>query len=343
MRPVRFGLIGYGEWGQWHGRCINETAGASLVAVAECTEEGRRAAEKCFGVRTYSSYKELIEEEELDVADIVLPNYLHYEAAITALRAGKNVLLEKPMALRVEECDLILRLARENRAGKKIPVLAIGFELRSSSLWGRVKELIQQGTIGIPRTLNMEIFRFLPEMGSGKWRLNKKKAGSWILDGPVHYFDLIRWYFQETGEPQSIYSVANSLRERALIDNFSSIIRFPNESYATLSYTMGGYGHYITAKIMGNEGAIRAHWEGVGSKSSEPKFYLEYGRNKAKYQVPIERPAGEIFDLKAEIEQVVRAVREGSAVIAAGKDGREAVRLCLAAERSLEAGEIIKL
>ena len=67
MRPVRFGLMGYGEWGQWHGRCINETAGASLVAVTECTEEGRRAAEKCFGVRTYSSYKELIEEEELDV------------------------------------------------------------------------------------------------------------------------------------------------------------------------------------------------------------------------------------------------------------------------------------
>ena len=262
---------------------------------------------------------------------------------MAALRAGKNVLLEKPMALRVEECDLILRLARENRAGKKMPVLAIGFELRSSSLWGRVKELIQRGTIGIPRALNMEVFRFLPELGLGKWRLKKEKAGSWILDGPIHYFDLIRWYFEGIGEPQSICSVANSLRERALIDNFSSIIRFPNGSHATLSYSIGGYGHYITVNIMGSEGAIRAHWEGVASKTSEPKFYLEYGRNKAKYRVPIERPPGEIFDLKAEVEQVVRAVREGSAVIATGKDGREAVRICLAAERSLEAGEIIQL
>jgi len=280
----------------------------------------------------------------LDVVDIILPHYLHYEAAITALRAGNNVLLEKPMALTVEECDQILKLVQKNYAdNKKKPALIIGFELRLSRLWGRVKELIQQGKIGTPSALNIEVFTYTTYLGSEKWRLDKKQIGSWILDSPIHYIDLIRWYFEGTGKPQSLYSTANSLHsDRTLIDNFFSIIQFSNNNYATLSFTMGGYGYHIAAKIIGDKGAIWAYWKEAEDNNSKPNFFLEYGQDKIKHQVTIEGQVGETFDLKTEIQQVVKVIRGKAHIPATGWDGREAVRLCLALEKSLESSEIIK-
>lgn len=342
-KQVRFGLLGFGEWARWHARFIKEIPAARLVAVADSDGERRNLAARDFGVRVYSDYHELIKREELDVVDILLPNYLHHEAAIAALRVGNNVLLEKPMALAVEACDSILKCAQEVSHRDKPPFLAVGFQLRCSSLWGRVKKLIREGKIGTVRAVNLEVFRSAPSMGSGEWRLNKDQVGSWMLDAPIHYFDLIRWYFEETEEPQFIYSLANSFSEKALMDNFSSIIKFSGDGYGVLSYSMAGYGYYTIAKVIGDGGAIWAHWEEIEEKPLGARFWLEYGQNKVKHKVAIEGPAGEIFDLKAEINQIVKAAQEGTSISATGQDGKEAVRICLAAEKSLNTGEIIKL
>jgi len=338
MKPVRFGLLGFGEWARWHARFIRELPEAHLVAIADSDKKKREMAKKDFGIRTYSDYNELIKKENLDVVDILLPNYLHHQAAMTALQSKCNVLVEKPMALTVKDCESILEFAQDKK-----PFLAIGFELRASSLWGRVKKLIQGGKVGAVRAVNIEVFRFAPSIGSGGWRLNKDKVGSWMLDAPIHYFDLIRWYFEETGEPQSIYSSANSLSEKALVDNFSTIIKFSNKGYAVLSYSMAGYGYYVVAKVIGDKGALWAHWEEDKENPFKAKFWLEYGQNKVKHKIVIEEPAGEIFDLKAEIKQIVKVVQEGAPILATGQDGKEAVRICLAAEESLTTGEIIKL
>jgi len=343
MKEVRFGLLGFGEWARWHACFIKENPAAHLVAVAESDEERRNTAARDLGVKVYSDYNELIKEEELDVVDILLPNYLHYEATIAAFRAGNNVLLEKPMALTVEDCNSILKFVQEDSRQDKRLFLAIGFELRLSSLWGGVKKLIQEGKIGIVKTVNVEVFRSASPIGLKEWRLNKEQVGSWMLDAPIHYFDLIRWYFEEIGEPQSIYSSANSFSKKVLVDNFSSIIKFSRGGYAILSYSMAGYGYYTIAKIIGNRGAIWAHWEEIEEKPLEPKFWLEYSQNRVKHKIAIERPAGETFDLKAEINQIVKVVQEGRTNLATGQDGKEAVRICLAADKSLTTGEIVKL
>lgn len=343
MGMIRVGLLGYGAWGQEHARFINENGHASLIAIAENTQEGLKEAEEQHKVRTYSDYRELIASEDLDIVDITLPDYLHYEAAITALKAGNNVLLEKPMALTVRECDRILEIWEgEKQFKNNEPLLAIGFELRASSLWGRVKKLIQNGKIGDPRALNMEVFRCAPYAGVGGWRHKKNRASEWILDGPIHYIDLIRWYFQGIAEPQKISAKANSLQENTLIDNFLAITEFSNNNYASLFYTIGGYRNYITTKVIGEDGAIWAYW-GEGENGRSHKFFLEFGKGKQKQEITLENPAGEIFDLKSEIDMVIRAVKEGEPPPATGHDGREAVRLCLAAAKSLERGDLVKL
>lgn len=343
MRKIRFGMLGFGEWANWHACFIRENPHAELVAVAD-NDKGRcRKASQEFNAQTYSDYRELIKREELDIVDILLPNYLHQEATIAALRAGNNVLLEKPMGVTVEECDSTLQFLREIREHDKDLFLAIGFELRASSLWGKIKEIIRDGKIGTVRAVNLEVFRAAPSVGAGSWRLSKDKVGSWMLDAPIHYFDLIRWFFEKNGEPQSIYSSANSFSKKALVDNFASIVNFPHDSYALLSYTMAGYGYYTIAKVIGDKGSIWGHWEEDKSEPWGAKYWLQYDQNGTRHEVSIDRPAGETFDLKAEIDWIVKVLQHGGSVHAEGEDGKEAVRICLAADESLNSGKIVHL
>lgn len=342
-KKVCFGILGFGEWARWHARFIKENPDAQLVAVADNDKKKREIATTEFAVKTYSDYNQLLRGEKLDVVDILLPNYLHHKVAVAALEAGFNVLLEKPMALTVENCDLILnKLQKSSHQGRKL-FLAIGFQLRTSSLWGKVKKLIEEGRIGSVKSANVEVFRSAPSVGSGSWRLNRNQVGSWMLDAPIHYFDLIRWYFAGRQEPESIYASANCFSGKALVDNLSTIINFPGGVYGVLSYNMAGYGYYTEAKVTGDKGAVWAHWEEVKQRPLEVNFWLEYGQNRSKKRIAIDRPAGETFDLKAEINQIVRAVQKGESLPATGQDGKEAVRICLAAEDSLNKGEVVKL
>ena len=149
-KAVRFGLIGCGAWGSQHARAIAKTPGVRFAAVAEPSAQARAAAQTTHpDVTFYSDYRTMLEREKLDVVDLVLPPHLHFEATQAALNAGCHVLLEKPMCLRLDHCDELNALARR----KKLH-LAIGHEFRLSSLWGRIKEMVDEGRDRRPALLS---------------------------------------------------------------------------------------------------------------------------------------------------------------------------------------------
>src|SRR3954471_2120070 len=154
-RALGFGLIGFGAWGRFHADAIVKTAGAELKSIAARSDTSRRAAEEAFPqAKAYSDYRELLARDDIDVVDIVVPSHLHHEIASAALRAGKHLLLEKPMALTLDQCDDLIRIAREKKR-----ILAVGHELRLSSLWGKVKEMIDAGFVGDPLYALVELSR----------------------------------------------------------------------------------------------------------------------------------------------------------------------------------------
>jgi len=137
--------------------------------------------------------------------DVVLPSDLHHSAGCAVLDAGKHLLMEKPMAIDEAQCDELLRRARDR--GRFI---AIGHELRLSALWGRVKRLIDAGAIGDPQYALIELWRRPYRLGADGWRYDIQRVGNWILEEPIHFFDLARWYFAGAGEPQSVFARANA-------------------------------------------------------------------------------------------------------------------------------------
>jgi myo-inositol 2-dehydrogenase/D-chiro-inositol 1-dehydrogenase len=99
---LRFGLIGYGLWGTHHAEAIATAPGAELAAIACQSEATAAAARKRFpDIPIYRDYKSLLADASIEAVDIVVPNHMHEEIGVAALKASKHVLLEKPMALSV--------------------------------------------------------------------------------------------------------------------------------------------------------------------------------------------------------------------------------------------------
>ena len=340
-RPVRFGLVGYGLFGKHHAQRINVTDGARLAAIAVASNDSQRAAQSDWPhVQVTGDYRLLLSQSDIDVIDIVVPNHLHYEIAAAAIAAQKHVLLEKPMALSVDECDRLIALANQHQR-----VIAINHELRHSSLWGGVKELIDAGEIGTPQFAMIELSRFPYRHGSQQWRWDMRRVGNWILEEPIHFFDLARWYLSRAGDPISIYARANSrhVDRPELRDNFSALISYADGTYALISQTLAAFGHHVSAKVAGLDGTLSALWSAADARSDEVSVALSYGLGDEVKQINLDRPTGELLELEDQIRMMVRCVREGEQPICTGEDGRWSTLLCLAAQQSVETGQIISL
>jgi myo-inositol 2-dehydrogenase/D-chiro-inositol 1-dehydrogenase len=338
---VRFGVIGYGAWGRHHARAIGEADGAHLAAIAARSAESRATAAVAHpDAELVTDYRALLERPDIDVVSVVLPTDLHHAVGLDVLRAGKHLLLEKPMALTEAQCDELLREAAARRR-----LIAIGHEFRLSSLWGLVKRMIDAGAVGDPRYALIELWRNPYRQGAEGWRYDINRVGSWILEEPIHFFDLARWYFAAAGDPVRVYArgSARTSDHPELHDNFSAVIDFPGGGYAVISQTLAAFEHHQVAKITGTTGALWASWSGALDRTFHPTFSLRHFDGTAVHEIPIDKLTGEVYELVDEVEAVVRAVRGEAPLHVSGEDGRWSVAMCLAAELSLASGEPVAI
>jgi myo-inositol 2-dehydrogenase / D-chiro-inositol 1-dehydrogenase len=339
MNKVRFGLIGFGAWGRHHARAITECAESELVCIAARSPATQAEARTHHpATQIVSDYRELLARPDIDVVDVVLPTDLHHEIGSAVLRAGKHLLLEKPMSANLSHCDDLIKLAQENQK-----LLAIGHEFRLSSLWGKVKEMIDAGAIGEPQYALIELWRNPYRQGAGGWRYDINRVGNWILEEPIHFFDLARWYFSKLGNPQSVYARANARRpdHPELQDNFSAIVNFPCGAYAVISQTLSAFEHHQVVKITGTKGALWATWSGAFDRTFHPTFSLKHLDGDMLKEIPITKLTGEVYELVDQIQMVSRAIHEGTALSATGEDGKWSVQMCLKAQESVNRGCVV--
>src|SRR5215212_8002125 len=341
VTPLGFGLIGFGALSRFHADAIAKTSSAALKAIAVRSDTSRSAARDAFpAAEVFADYRELLARPDIDVVDVVVPSNLHHEIASAALAAGKHLLLEKPMALSLKECDDLISLARKHNR-----VFAVGHELRLSSLWGKAKELIASGFIGEPKYALIELSRRPYRLGSDNWRYDINRVGSWILEEPIHFFDLARWYLTSLGDPHTVYATANSRQagHDELKDNFTAIVHFPRGAYAVISQTLAAFEHHQTVKVTGTKGALWASWSGAMDRTLHPTFSLRAFDGEQVAEIKIEKVTGEVFELEDQMEMLVRAIRDGGHLTCSAEDGRQSVAMCLAAQRSVDTGQPVSM
>jgi myo-inositol 2-dehydrogenase/D-chiro-inositol 1-dehydrogenase len=333
MPPVKFALAGFGAWGKLHAKSIFDHPEARLVAITAPTAATRAEAAATYPeARIFESAAEMIAQADFDLIDIVTPSHTHREIALAAMAKGKHVLLEKPMAITLDDCRAIVAGARQYGVQ-----LAVGHELRLSSQWGEIKKIIQRGTIGDPQYVLVELSRKPYRPGASGWRYDQSRVGSWVLEEPIHFFDLARWYLEGSGDPVELYAYGNARdpQRPTLFDNFSAMFKYPNGSYAVVSQTLAAFEHHQTVKVSGTKGALWAGWSGALDRTLEPSYFLKVFDGENLENVKIEKHSGEVFELREEIAQCIEMVRTGKKPAATGEDGLWSAGLCLVAEESI--------
>lgn len=210
MDKIRVGMIGAGQIAYTHCREILAHPQAALLAVADPHAGRARALQENFKLpRACADYGELLAEPGLDAVSIAVPNYLHAEVAIAALRAGKHVFLDKPFALNLEQARSIRDAAA--RAGRQ---LMIGMDHRFSRQAQTVHASVKRGDLGRIYHARVEWFRRRGAPKLGTWFTRKDQAGGGCLyDIGVHMLDL-GLFLMDNWQPVSLQS--------AIFSNFVS-------------------------------------------------------------------------------------------------------------------------
>lgn len=344
---MRFGLIGYGAWGRYHARSIKSLPGLAVTHIACRNAATAEAARADFpAARVTLDWRDVPADRDVDVVDIVLPNFLHADVGCAALSAGKDVLLEKPMATTRADCDRLI--ASANAAGR---ILSIGHEFRLSTQWGRAKEAVDRGDIGTPLFCNVNLFRNFYRSGAEGWRYDRARVGSWILEEAVHFFDFALWYLEAHGDPLSVRAQANQRPGRGdgMYDNFSALLRFRNDAYATITQTIAGFEHHLVLELTGTDGALRTAWSGAMDRDHHPVFDyrvqpkgfpFERGvRESEHHEIAV---SGEVYELTEQIRRTVAALAQREPLVS-GVESRKRVICCLEAERSIVEGREVPL
>ncbi|GHT11831.1 hypothetical protein FACS1894170_05900 [Planctomycetales bacterium] len=336
---TRFGIIGFGAWGRCYAEAITKLPGTVLGGIATGNADNMNA--NTFGVAAkyvVADHKELLRTADIDVAVVAVPNHLHCQIGLDVLSAGKHLLIEKPFTLSVTESKTLIQTAAEKELH-----LVVGHQFRLSSLWGKIKEIIDSGALGEPKYVLIELSRNPYRQGADGWRYDQSRVGNWILEEPIHFFDLAGWYLESFGKPVSVYASANTSLSPApeLYDNLSAVVNFSNGSHAVIAQTLASFEHHQTVKITGTKGSLWASWSGAMDRTLHPTFFLKASDGTNINEIAIDKPAGELFELEEQIVRMSQVIEGKAKVHCTGEDGCLAVALSLAAQESAQTGMVV--
>ena len=190
MAYVRLGCIGLGEVFEYvHVPIVEADARIEAVAVADVCHERQAAVARQFDCRGVDDWRDLIDDEDIDAVLICTPHHLHAEPALAALRLGKHVLVEKPMAATVRDCELMCDAARESGA-----VLMVAENYYYEPGLQQIAQLIRSGAIG--EVTGMRLLQANPGIypPDGHWRWSATAGGGVVLDPGVHLLAVARWW-----------------------------------------------------------------------------------------------------------------------------------------------------
>lgn len=327
---LKLGFIGCGGIARYHSNVIRGsvkkiaiTAGAdtSPRALAQFGEDGGAP-------ELYRDYGEMLKKADIDAVCVALPTGLHKKATIAALRRGKHVFCEKPMAMSLRDCDAMIEAA--DKAGR---VLMIGHVRRYDSDWGAWKKLVLSGAVGRP-----VLWRQTGGgAGPGRWFMDARMGGGPFLDAFVHNWDFANWMF---GRPKEAVGSLMKFGTGTAPDTGAVIVRYESGDEVMLSLSWAlprGVRAASMGDILGPKGAIL--FPGSYAREDLPREFdaAKYGAyvvDAARGRRCVRFVRRDMF--AAEWKDFCGAVREGREPTATGEAGRAAAAVGLAV---LEAGK----
>lgn len=234
MTRLRTALIGCGKVGATHAAALRDLPESELVAVCDASPDRAGMFAASCGGRPFTDVARMLDEADVQAVTIATPHPLHAPAAIRAAEAGVHVLVEKPMAASLDDCDAMLDAAR--RSGTTLGVIS---QRRWYEPVRRMKDAIDAGKIGKPAlgVFQMYSWRDLAYYRSDPWRGRWDTEGGGVLvNQSPHQLDLLRWFMGDVAEVSGEFANLNHPG-----------VEVEDTAVATLRFVNGALGSIVTS------------------------------------------------------------------------------------------------
>lgn len=325
MKRLRTAILGCGGFAHRHAQnLLTIESEIDLVAFADCSLERAQAyAEKYKAgeAHVYTDHHELLEKENLDLLLVALPPFAHTDEVQAAAQRGVNIFIEKPIAL--SSAQAWQMVAAAEAAGIKTQV---GFMFRFGEAIERLKHLLHTGEAGRPGLMSA---RYFCNALHADWWRDREKSGGQLVEQVIHMVDLMRYLL---GEPASVYSRQENLFHRET----------PGYTVEDVSATIFGFESGALGVIYATNGAIPNRWINDYRFVAERLTADFTNANNATFtftgpaaQEPLSIASQRNVHL-CEMEDLIRAIREGGETRTPLREGARSLELALAARRSAE-------
>ncbi len=327
MNPVRVGLIGAGVMGSIHARAVSAVGEAQLAAVADRDEARARSLAASLQAAAYADYHEMLARESLDAVIVAASDAAHRDACVAAAHAGAHILVEKPLATTLADCDAIAAAAEEGGV-----TVLVGHTLRWEPRYVLAQQAIANGEIG----LVSYVFARRNNMTAVARRVARDTNVARFL--AIHDIDWVQWALGETASSVVARTSSRVLTDLGTPDVYFLLLRFPSGALACIEAAwilpeQGSLQRDFQVEAVGSEGAlyISVQDQGLRIDTSAGLRFPDI-----TYSPVIRGTAHGVY--VEEIRHFLDVVRSQAAPICSVAEGRAAVAVVLAAEESAAAG-----
>ena len=342
-----FGIVGCGLISDFHARAIGDVRGAKLVACFDTVPAAADRLAASTGCKAYHSLKRFLADPAVEVVTVGTPSGAHMEPAVKAARAGKHVIVEKPLEITLRRCDRII--AECQKAGV---VLSTVFPSRFHDSSQEMKRAVDAGRFGRLTVGDAYVkwYRTQQYYDGGAWR------GTWELDGggalmnqAIHNVDLLTWLMGPVAEVRA--QTALAAHQRIAVEDVAiATLRFANGALGVIEASTAIYPGYLKRiEIHGSTGSAMMEEEDL--------VKWDFAKRKARDKGIEQKMAGRVSggggaaDPAAighhgharQFADVVKAINKGTRPLVDGPEGRRSVEVILAIYKSAETGRAVQL
>ncbi len=338
LTMVNFAIVGCGHIAKKHAEAISKTEGATLVAVCDTVQEPMNYYNEEYGAKTYTHLSELLEREDIHVVNICTPSGYHVNITKQIATAKKHVIVEKPIALTLEDTNEMITACHENNV--KLAVVHPN-RFRPVMMW--LKDVMEKELLGKLSHANVTVRwnRGQAYYDQAAWRGTRALDGGVLMNQAIHSLDLLVWLM---GDVTDIFSMeATRFRNIESEDVSVGVVRFASGALGVIEAATTIYPKNLeeSISIFGEKGSIK-----VGGANA---VYLEHCNIKGMSEEDVqniaqtfkENPFGKPGH-QCIIEDMILAISENREPIVTGEDGKKALELVVKMNNSAAQGEVLK-
>jgi len=338
-KQIRYGILGCGIFARHVGEGIqNAVPSACTVSCFDISDKARDEYAERFGCRPAANEEELIVSPEIDCIYIATPHCFHFSQAIAALKAGKHVCVEKPMAISLAEARKLVKTAE--RSGK---ILTVPLMTRYRAHVRQAREIVKNGTIGTVTAIQISGLNHRDSeyfSRSGGWIKQRDMAGGGpLIMGAIHGVDTACFV---TGlKVRGISAECDRFVQDVEVEDFAQcVLRFSNGALGHIQWASGAVGKLpgqVPLRVWGTEGqlALSNHW------THELKVHLYKLKTRKWKEIPCQQ--GEYTYIEAFFRDLTNAILENGRPEISSEDAYHALEVILGAYRSNETGRRVEI